>query len=101
MGSAVTREQLVSLNKLLEQSQTSSKPKTNLRSPKSTGVSSVLESKEEVAKLKEALQNISPDVPRGMGKIDTESDKPTDYWLGVVWAIRGLNWSCGKAIAQN
>ena len=55
-----------------------------------------------MAKLQEALQKISPDVSRGLGKIDIQSDEPTDYWLGVIWAIRGLNWTTyGKNIARN
>jgi len=99
MNSAgVTQEQLISLNQLMGKPRPLSKLGKSLQSAK--GIGSKPESKEEIAKLQEALQKISPDVPRGLGKIDIQSDEPTDYWLGVVWAIRGLNWSCGENISR-
>ena len=101
MNSAgVTREQLISLNKLLGQSRPLSKLGQSLGPPTGAGIGNMPESKEGIVKLQEALQKISPDVPRGLGKIDIQSDEPTDYWLGVAWAIRGLNWNCGKNIAR-
>ena len=47
--------------------------------------------------LRAALAEISSDVPRGNGSIDLETCD--DYWLGVVWAIAGLNLPEGKEIA--
>lgn len=47
-----------------------------------------------------ALEKISPDVTRGKGNIDLSEEKPTDYWLGVIWALADLQWQNGKAIAR-
>ena len=58
------------------------------------------ECREEVLRVLSALEKISPDVPRGKGSIEVYEEKPTDYWLGVIWAIADLQWQYGKAIAQ-
>ena len=50
-----------------------------------------------VEEVSAALAQISSDVPRGNGSIDL--DRCEDYWLGVVWAIAGLNVSKAKEIA--
>ena len=47
-----------------------------------------------------ALKKISPDVSRGKGNIELSEDKPTDYWLGVIWALADLQWKIGKEIAR-
>ena len=60
------------------------------------------ETPEEVAKLKTALACLSPDVPRGNGQVLDSSGQPApDYWLGVIWAIASLSWTCGEALAQD
>jgi hypothetical protein len=60
------------------------------------------ETPQEVAKLKSALACLSPDVPRGIGQVlDSTSQPVADYWLGVIWAIRGLTWACGEALARD
>ncbi|WP_426042391.1 AAA family ATPase [Brevundimonas sp. TWP2-3-4b1] len=54
-----------------------------------------------VAKLREALRVITSDVPRGNGSVLNADGNPADdYWLGVVWAIAGLNWPSGEALAR-
>jgi len=55
----------------------------------------------EVARVKDALAYVSPDVKRGMGVVlHTNGTPASDYWLGVVWAIASLQWSCGEALAR-
>ena len=51
-----------------------------------------------VEEVSAALAQISSDVPRGNGSIDL--DRCEDYWLGVVWAIAGLDLPEGKEIAR-
>ncbi|WP_298128228.1 AAA family ATPase [Brevundimonas sp.] len=59
------------------------------------------ETPEAVAKLRGALKTVSADVPRGNGSVFIGYAKPADdYWLGVIWAIAGLNWSCGESLAR-
>jgi putative DNA primase/helicase len=55
----------------------------------------------EIAKLKSALQQLSPSVPRGEGPLFYGDGSPrTDYWVGVIWAIASLGWDSGKDIAR-
>lgn len=56
---------------------------------------------ENITKLEGALAYLSPDIPRGQGKLYDEYGRPTsDYWLAVIWAIAGLHWVSGKEIAK-
>jgi len=51
----------------------------------------------DIAVLEDALSCISSDVPRGMGSIIGSDGLPTsDYWLGMVWAIRRYAGEAGK-----
>jgi len=60
------------------------------------------ESQQEVAKLKSALSSLTANAKRGNGRLFDEHQEPVDdYWLGVVWAIRGLGWASGEAIARD
>ena len=55
----------------------------------------------EIARVQDALAYISPDVKRGNGSVfDINGAPAPDYWLGVVWAIASLQWSCGEALAR-
>ena len=58
------------------------------------------QSEEEFGKLVNALRVISPDVPRGNGSIDLGDEVPTNYWLGVIWAVADLQWDYGKILAK-
>lgn len=59
------------------------------------------ETPEAIARLKRALGRLSPDVPRGNGSVLSGGEQPAeDYWLGVIWSIAGLGWSCGESIAR-
>ena len=59
------------------------------------------ETAENLEKLEGALAYLSPDVPRGQGKLYDEYGQPKiDYWLAAIWAIAGLNWVSGKEIAR-
>jgi hypothetical protein len=97
----VTKEMLEELCALL------SKPASGLElsKPAATQSSSVakfpplLESPDEIQRVKTALARISPDVPRGAGSIDDIDTDPKDYWLAVIWALNSLNWKCGKQLA--
>ena len=60
-----------------------------------------VETPKEIDRLERALSKISSDVKRGTGSIDLSSSPPTDYWLGVIWAIAGLEWDCGKQLARD
>ena len=55
----------------------------------------------EVRRLKSALAYISPDVPRGKGKIIDEDGIADAYWAGVVWVLAGLGWESGEGIARS
>lgn len=60
------------------------------------------ETPEEIAKLLSALKYLSPDAGRGNGRFFDDRGEPiNDYWLGGVWAIRGLNWPRGQTIARS
>ena len=60
------------------------------------------ETPEEITKLTLALKHLSPDAQRGNGRLFDSSGQPLDdYWLGVIWAIRGLRWECGQQIARD
>lgn len=62
---------------------------------------SLTETPEEVAKLKSALNKLSSDIPRGNGAMfDSAGNVEVGYWLGVIWAIRSLDWESGKQIAR-
>jgi hypothetical protein len=58
------------------------------------------ECREEIQRVKGALQKISPDVPRGNGSINLEDDELTNYWLGIIWAIASLDCTISKTIAR-
>lgn len=59
------------------------------------------ETPDEAAKLISALKCLSPDASRGNGRFFDERGEPVDdYWLGVIWAIRGLGWNYGEQIAR-
>lgn len=56
---------------------------------------------EEVSKLLSALKYLSPDAARGNGRLfDARGEPASDYWLGCIWAIRGLGWESGQQIAR-
>jgi len=60
------------------------------------------ETPEEVSKLLSALKHLSPDAQRGNGRLFDSSGQPLDdYWLGTVWAIKGLGWNSGEQIARS
>jgi hypothetical protein len=95
----VTIEQLKAVNVLLG---TPQRPLMKL-APKIISRSNP-ETPEEIRRLKKALAVISSNSGRGNGSINLEEVNPAgpaNYWLGVVWAIRGLNWQCGEQIARN
>lgn len=59
------------------------------------------ETPQEVAKLKSALSFLNADAKRGNGRLfDQEGNPVDDYWLGVVWGICSLGWTCGESIAR-
>lgn len=76
--------------------QSSNRPNTLTRS-----LMGASESPEEVAKLKEALNFLDSNVPRGTGSFYLLDGKPdSNYWLAAVWAIKSLGWHCGETIAR-
>jgi hypothetical protein len=76
--------------------QYSNRPNTLTRS-----LMGVIECPEEVAKLKEALNFLDSNVPRGTGSFYLLDGKPDpNYWLAAVWAIKSLGWDCGETIAR-
>jgi hypothetical protein len=96
----VTREMLVDLNKSLGCSDMSSIVKQAEPVDDLSSTDTPKETLEEGQKLVSALDVISSDVPRGIGKIDLQDDEPTDYWIGVIWAIASLGWRLGKGFAK-
>ncbi len=61
-----------------------------------------LETPEEINSLVSALKFLSPDAARGKGRFfDVQGNPVDDYWLGSVWAIRGLCWLGGEQIARS
>jgi hypothetical protein len=57
----------------------------------------------EIEKLKDALSYLSSDVGRGSGSFYSKDtgEPEKNYWLGVILAIKSLNWKCGKDEARN
>lgn len=101
MRNSVTKEQLASLCSQIGANTRPSMLAETIRESYPVVVCNAQETPEEVTKLQTALSQICPDTGRGVGSIDLNTHKPADYWLGVVWAIRGLNWSCGEKLAQD
>lgn len=101
MNSAVvTREMLVDLNKSLGGSDIRPvEKKLTLVSGSDVSIRTE-QTEEEFGKLVSALKVISPDIPRGNGSIDLDDVEPTDYWLGVIWAIAALGWDYGEILAK-
>jgi hypothetical protein len=97
----VTKEMLEELCALL------SKPVSPLErsKPVSAPASSIarlpalLETPDEILKVKSALAKVSSDVRRGIGTVDDIDTDPKNYWLAVIWALNSLNWKCGKQLA--
>ncbi len=55
----------------------------------------------EISKLVSALKYLTPDAERGNGRFFDPAGKPLDsYWLGVVWAIKGLFWNSGQQLVR-
>lgn len=99
ISTGVTYEQLRSLNVLLgapQQATVQTTPATSTVAVNSKNP----ETLEQIQRLKDALSLINPNGKRGLGSIDIDDETPTNYWLGVVWAIRSLNWACGEHIAR-
>ncbi len=60
------------------------------------------ETPEIVARVKSALACISPDTPRGNGRLfDGAGEPAADTWLGIIWTIAWLGWTDGEAIARD
>ena len=70
--------------------------------PPSAMVSGLIENtKEELARLEDALSFVSSDVPRGLGTILGTDGKPvSDYWFGVILAIRREFGADGETLAH-
>jgi hypothetical protein len=105
MNAPITLEQLNMLNNALlstrpERKSSNPVPERTLLSALAVR-HSVPETPEEIAKVNSALAYLTTDVGRGSGTFYDSTGKPiSDYWLAVVWAITSLEWSSGKAIAQ-
>ena len=101
MGShVVTKQMLIDLERSLRKKETGALVEILERDTNATGFIKPRECREEAKKLVCTLRQISPDVPRGIGKINRRDDEPSDYWLGVVWAIADLDWKVGKSLAR-
>ena len=59
------------------------------------------ECRAEAERVIRALRKISPDATRGKGNIDLSEEKPTDYWLGVIWALADLQWQSVRQLLEN
>ena len=69
--------------------------------PISEATRNILQTPEEIDKLKAALAKLSPDTARGSGRFYAHDGKPEDdYWMAVLWAIASLQWACGKELAR-
>jgi hypothetical protein len=85
----------------LSQPTPSSTPKPRRLSLLAQRLSQIPETLEEIAKVCSALQVLSPNAPRGNGRLFDDQGQPVDdYWLGCVWAIRSLNWADGEELAR-
>jgi hypothetical protein len=98
-NAVVTREMLVDLNISLGSTDMYSTVKKAAPVDDLFSAYTPKETLEEGQKLAWALDAISSDVPRGIGRIDLD-DEPTDYWLGVIWAVASLGWRLGKGFAK-
>lgn len=85
----------------------SSPPIIPIGNPMPSGLTASLagklqETPENIAKVRAALLHLSPDIPRGDGKLyKPDGGFRDDYWLLVMWALSSLGWKCGKQIAQD
>jgi hypothetical protein len=107
MKNDVTEEMLRALNAELEALKITNQPKQAAITSTVIGTyqsskPKVLETNDEIAKLKSALAVLSPDAQRGNGKLYEPGQTTTsdNYWLVAIWAIASLGWSCGKDIAR-
>jgi hypothetical protein len=106
MKNDVTEEMLRALNAELEALAITNQPKQAITSSVIGTFQSfkpkVLETSDEIAKLKSALAVLSPDAQRGNGKLYEPGQTTTsdNYWLVAIWAIASLGWSCGEDIAR-
>ena len=101
MGSAVvTKKMLEELNRSLCSSELPPVRKKSALAISLVDANRPKESAEKLQRLIDALILIPSDSPRGIGKIELGDDEPTDYWLGVIWAIAGLDWTTGREAAR-
>lgn len=63
-------------------------------------ISKLPETPENVTKVREALDHLSPDSRRGDGKLyKPDGNFSDDYWLASIWSLCSLGWKCGKQLA--
>lgn len=111
MTTNVTIEMLHALNEELRTvivARQTAKPPASLASPAKLPAPPSLtpgtpETTYEIAKLKGALEMLSPDALRGQGKLYEPGDNTVseNYWLVVIWAVASLGWVCGKEVARD
>ena len=105
MNQAATLEMIQQIIDSIEPVKTSRKRVRAQAPPQLTNLTRSLagippETPEELQRLRSALVYLSPDARRGQGSFFLPDGSPGDYWLGAVWAIRSLGWSCGESIAR-
>ena len=105
MNQAATLEMIQQIIDSIEPVQTSRRKVRAQAPPQLTNLTRCLagippETPEELQGLRSALVYLSPDARRGQGSFFLPDGSPGDYWLGAVWAIRSLGWSCGESIAR-
>jgi hypothetical protein len=102
-GVPINVDEIINLQIDSVKQEITSKSSDRIREGINNDRTSPLETPYEIEKLKDALSYLSPDVGRGIGSFYAQdSGEPeANYWLGVILAIKSLNWKCGKDEARN
>lgn len=102
-GTPINVDEIINLQVDQIKKETKSQPSKRIRDEINNNYISPPETPYEIEKLKDALSYLSPDAGRGSGSFySPDTGEPeTNYWLGVILAIKSLDWLCGEEIARN
>jgi hypothetical protein len=102
-GTPINVDEIINLQVDQIKKEIKSQPSKRIREEINNDRTSPPETPYEIEKIKDALSYLSPDVGRGSGSFYSQDtgEPEKNYWLGVILAIKSLNWKCGKDEAKN
>jgi hypothetical protein len=102
-GAPINVDEIINLHVDPIKQEIKSQPSKRIREEINNDRTSPPETPYEIEKLKDALSYLSPDVGRGSGSFySPDTGEPEkNYWLGVILAIKSLDWECGEEKARN